>query len=70
MWNLRDGRREGAPVGTTKRVEVTWKDANGRECYGRHEVLFEDCGYSGTISFSIDGAAVKSARGELDAGFF
>ena len=59
-----------APVGTTKRVEVTWKDAKGRECYGKHEVSFEDSGYKGTISFTIDGATVKSAKDNLDTGFF
>jgi len=57
-------------VGTTKCVEVSWKDAEGRDCYGKYDVTFEDSGYNGTISFTIDGTSVTNAEGALDTGFF
>ena len=59
-----------APEGTTKRVEIMWKDAQGRECYGKHEVIFEDSGYNGTVTFQVDGTSVKHAEDSLDTGFF
>ena len=57
------------PTGTTKRVQVTWK-SDGRECYGKLEVTFDDTGYKGTVHFSIDGVSVKEATEDLDTGFF
>ena len=59
-----------SPVGQTKRVEVIWKDGEGRECYGKHEVIFEDSGYNGVISFAVDGASVTKTEDTLDTGFF
>ena len=58
-----------SPEGTTKRVEVTWK-SDGREAYGKVEVIFEDSGYQGTVHFAIDGISVKEAGEDLDTGFF
>jgi hypothetical protein len=58
-----------APSGTTKRVEVTWK-SDGRACYGKHDVTFEDTGYNGTVRIAIDAVSVKATEDDIDTGFF
>ena len=58
-----------APIGTTKRVELTWR-FEGAAYYGRYDVVFEDSGYNGTVHMTIDGASVKDARDDIGTGFF
>ena len=57
------------PKGTTKRVELTWK-TDGRDCYGKLEITFEDSGYNGLIHFAIDGITVKEVTDDIDVGFY
>lgn len=51
-------------------VELTWKDAEGRACYGRVDCYFEGSGYKGTVAVELDGAAVKKAEADIGTGFF
>ena len=58
-----------APTGESK-VELTWKDAEGRKSYGRVDCYFEGAGYNGTVSVELDGIAVKKGEADIDTGFF
>lgn len=58
-----------SPRGESK-VELTWKDSEGRKGYGRVDCYFEGSGYTGTVDVELDGLAVKKAAADIDTGFF